>query len=67
MVKFLDGFGVLFDVCWNWFEIDCVDIVYPISIENPDGDIIYLNSYLSSTEYCRLLNLNFATRLTTQK
>ena len=23
----------------NWFEIDCVDIVYPISIENPEGDI----------------------------
>ena len=50
-----------FDVCieednnaWddeNWFEIDCVDIVYPISIENPDGDIIYVESEYYLHEY----------------
>ena len=50
-----------FDVCadedsdgWNyesWFEIDCVDIVYPISIENPDGDIIYVESEYYLNEY----------------
>ena len=28
----------------SWFEIDCVDLVYPISIENPEGDIIYVES-----------------------
>ena len=43
-----------FDVCaeevnnglddGSWFEIDCVDLVYPISIENPEGDIIYVES-----------------------
>ena len=50
-----------FDVCpdednngWDdesWFEIDCVDLVYPISIENPEGDIIYVESEYYLHEY----------------
>ena len=50
-----------FDVCadednngWDdgsWFEIDCVDLVYPISIANPEGDIIYVESENYLHEY----------------
>ena len=50
-----------FDVCpdennngWDdgsWFEIDCVDLVYPISIANPEGDIIYVESEYYLHEY----------------
>ena len=35
----------------SWFEIDCVDLVYPISIENPEGDIIYVESEYYLHEY----------------
>ena len=35
----------------GWFEIDCVDLVYPISIVNPDGDIISVESEDSLHEY----------------
>ena len=50
-----------FDMCpdennngWDdggWFEIDCVDLVYPISIANPEGDIIYVESEYYLHEY----------------
>ena len=50
-----------FDVCpdednigWDdgsWFEIDCVNLVYPISIENPEGDIINVESEEYLHEY----------------
>ena len=48
-----------FDVCpdengWddeNWFDIDCVDLVYPISIENPDGEILSVESEYELHEY----------------
>ena len=50
---------IYFDVCpdengWddeNWFGIDCVDIVYPISIENPDGEILSVDSEYELHEY----------------
>ena len=35
----------------GWFEIDCVDLVYPISIVNPEGDIISVESEDSLHEY----------------
>ena len=35
----------------GWFEIDCVDLVYPISIINPEGDIISVESEDSLHEY----------------
>ena len=35
----------------GWFEIDCVDLVYPISIVNPEGDIISIESEDSLHEY----------------
>ena len=46
-----------FEMCddgWDdegWFEIDCVDLVYPISIVNPEGDIISIESEDSLHEY----------------
>ena len=46
-----------FEMCddgWDdegWFEIDCVDLVYPISIVNPEGDIISVESEDSLHEY----------------
>ena len=46
-----------FEMCddgWDdegWFEIDCVDLVYPISIINPEGDIISVESEDSLHEY----------------
>jgi len=48
-----------FDVCpdengsddENWFDIDCVDLVYPISIENPDGEILSVESEYELHEY----------------
>lgn len=50
-----------FDLCadeedngWDdesWFEIDCVDLIYPISIENPEGDVIYVESEYYLHEY----------------
>jgi len=47
-----DGWGE--DDGWDdegWFEIDCVDLVYPISIVNPEGDIISVESEDSLYEY----------------
>ena len=35
----------------GWFEIDCIDLVYPISIINPEGDIIAVDSEDSLHEY----------------
>ena len=35
----------------GWFEIDCIDLVYPISIVNPEGDIISIESEDSLHEY----------------
>ena len=50
-----------FDLCadeedngWDdesWFEIDCVDLIYPISIENPEGDVIYVENEYYLHEY----------------
>ena len=46
-----------FEMCddgWDdesWCEIDCVDLVYPISIVNPEGDIISVESEDSLHEY----------------
>ena len=35
----------------GWFEIDCVDLVYPISIENPEGEVITVDSEYELYEY----------------
>ena len=35
----------------NWFGIDCVDLVYPISIENPEGEILSVDSEYALNEY----------------
>ena len=35
----------------GWFEIDCVDLVYPISIVNPEGEMITVDSEYELHEY----------------
>ena len=35
----------------DWFEIDCVDLVYPISIVNPEGEVITVDNEYSLHEY----------------
>ena len=35
----------------EWFDFDCVDIVYPISIENPEGEILSVESEDELNEY----------------
>ena len=35
----------------NWLGVDCIDLVYPISIENPEGEILSVDSEYSLNEY----------------
>ena len=36
---------------WDWHEIECVELVYPISIENPEGEVITVDSEYELYEY----------------
>jgi len=50
---------IYFEICengfddndWDWHEIECVELVYPISIENPEGEIITVDSEYELYEY----------------
>ena len=36
---------------WDWDEMECVELVYPISIENPEGEVITVDSEYELYEY----------------
>ena len=36
---------------WDWHEVECVELVYPISIENPEGEVITVDSEYELYEY----------------
>jgi len=36
---------------WDWDEIECIDLVYPISIQNPEAEVITVDSEYELYEY----------------
>ena len=54
-----DELDLYFEICedgwydedWGWDEMECVELVYPISIENPESEIITVESENELYEY----------------